>query len=190
MSATSRSQPHEAESTGSLFQFRERPGQGTVRRAASICRHFRMQPRACSTCCSDDSITGERIARVVSSDAGLAARILTMANSTLLHRGGARGHRSEGRRHPHRSRQHPHRGAGVCDRAGAPRRRTGATSAPSSTTCWQEGVRVAALAHAMAKESRLMRPDEAHAGRPAAQHRQDLHPCAHTQGRRPTAHRR
>lgn len=26
---------------------------------------------------------------------------------------------------------------------------------------WREGVRVAALAHAMAKESRLMRPDEA-----------------------------
>ena len=38
---------------------------------------------------SDDSVTSERIARVVSADAGLAARVLTMANSTLLHRGGA-----------------------------------------------------------------------------------------------------
>ena len=36
---------------------------------------------------SNEDITSERIARVVSSDAGLAARILTMANSTLLHRG-------------------------------------------------------------------------------------------------------
>jgi len=109
---------------------------------------------------SDESVTGERIARVVSSDAGLAARILTMANSTLLHRGGAR----------------------VTDlkvaitRIGHENIRTAALSYATAQLrraadlghirtkldrCWQEGIRVAALAHAMAKESRKVRTDEA-----------------------------
>jgi HD-like signal output (HDOD) protein len=109
---------------------------------------------------SDEAVTGERIARVVSSDAGLAARILTMANSTLLHRGGSR----------------------VSDlkvaitRIGHENIRTAALAYATTQLrrsadllhirakldkCWQEGVRVAALAHAMAKESRKVRPDEA-----------------------------
>jgi HD-like signal output (HDOD) protein len=109
---------------------------------------------------SDENVTGERIARVVSSDAGLAARILTMANSTLLHRGGAR----------------------VTDlkvaitRIGHENIRTAALSYATAQLrraadlghirtkldkCWQEGIRVAALAHAMAKESRKVRTDEA-----------------------------
>jgi HD-like signal output (HDOD) protein len=109
---------------------------------------------------SDESVTGERIARVVSSDAGLTARILTMANSTLLHRGGAR----------------------VADlkvaitRIGHENIRTAALAYATTQLrrapdllhirsrldkCWQEGVRVAALAHAMAKESRQVRMDEA-----------------------------
>jgi HD-like signal output (HDOD) protein len=109
---------------------------------------------------SDESVTGERIARVISSDAGLTARVLTMANSTLLHRGGAR----------------------VADlkvaitRIGHENIRTAALAYATTQLrrapdllhirsrldkCWQEGVRVAALAHAMAKESRLVRMDEA-----------------------------
>jgi len=109
---------------------------------------------------SDETVTGERIARVVSSDAGLAARILTMANSTLLHRGGAR----------------------VADlkvavtRIGHENIRTAALAYATAQLrraaelghirakldqCWQEGIRVAALAHAMAKESRRLRTDEA-----------------------------
>jgi HD-like signal output (HDOD) protein len=109
---------------------------------------------------SDEAVTGERIARVVSSDAGLAARILTMANSTLLHRGGAR----------------------VTDlklaitRIGHENIRTAALAYATAQlrraselghirekldNCWHEGVRVAALAHAMAKESKRVRTDEA-----------------------------
>jgi len=109
---------------------------------------------------SDENVTGERIARVVSSDAGLAARILTMANSTLLHRGGSR----------------------VTDlkvaitRIGHENIRTAALAYATAQLrraaelghirakldkCWQDGVRVAALAHAMAKESRKVRTDEA-----------------------------
>jgi len=109
---------------------------------------------------SNDDITSERIARVVSSDAGLAARILTMANSTLLHRGGSRvtdlkvaitriGHDSIR--------------AAALAYATAQLRHAGdlAHIRTDLEKLWQEGVRVAALAHAMAKESRQMRPDEA-----------------------------
>jgi HD-like signal output (HDOD) protein len=109
---------------------------------------------------SDESVTGERIARVVSSDAGLTARVLTMANSTLLHRGGPR----------------------VADlkvaitRIGHENIRTAALAYATTQLrrapdllhirsrldkCWQEGMQVAALAHAMAKESRQVRMDEA-----------------------------
>jgi HD-like signal output (HDOD) protein len=109
---------------------------------------------------SDDSVTSERIARVVGSDAGLAGRILTMANSTLLHRGGA-----------------PVTDLKVAvARIGHDNIRTAALSyataqlrrAPDLAhiraqleTCWQDGVRVAALMHAMAKETRGIRSDEA-----------------------------
>lgn len=109
---------------------------------------------------SNDDITSERIARVVSSDAGLAARILTMANSTLLHRGGSRvtdlkvaitriGHDSIR--------------AAALAYATAQLRHAGdlAHIRADLEKLWQEGVRVAALAHAMAKESHQMRPDEA-----------------------------
>jgi HD-like signal output (HDOD) protein len=109
---------------------------------------------------SDDSVTSERIARVVGSDAGLAGRILTMANSTLLHRGGA-----------------PVTDLKVAvARIGHDNIRTAALSyataqlrrAPDLAhiraqleTCWQDGVRVAALMHSMAKETRGIRSDEA-----------------------------
>jgi len=109
---------------------------------------------------SDENVTGERIARVVSSDAGLAARILTMANSTLLHRGGARvtdlkvaitriGHENI-------------RTAALAYATGQLRRAAELGHIRSKLDlCWQQGVRVAALAHAMAKESRKVRTDEA-----------------------------
>ncbi len=109
---------------------------------------------------SDESVNSERIARVVSSDAGLAARILTLANSTLLARGGTK----------------------VTDmkvaitRIGYEHIRTAALAyatkqlqrapelrhiRPHLELYWQEGMRVAALAHAMARESRRVRADEA-----------------------------
>jgi HD-like signal output (HDOD) protein len=109
---------------------------------------------------SDDSISSERIARVVSSDAGLAARILTMANSTLLHRGGSAvtdlkiaitriGHDSI-------------RAAALAYATAQVRQAADLAHIRSDLErFWQEGVRVAGLAHAMAKETRLMRPDEA-----------------------------
>lgn len=109
---------------------------------------------------SDESVTSERIARVISADGGLTARVLTMANSTLLHRGGPRvtdlkvaitriGHDSI-------------RSAALAY-ATAQLRRAAELShiREDLEKCWQEGVRVAALAHAMAKESRRVRSDEA-----------------------------
>jgi len=109
---------------------------------------------------SDETVTGERIGRVVSSDAGLAARILTMANSTLLHRGGSRvtdlkvaitriGHENI-------------RTAALAYATAQLRRAAELTHIRARLDgCWQQGVRVAALAHAMAKESRKVRTDEA-----------------------------
>jgi HD-like signal output (HDOD) protein len=159
VSATSRSQPAEAESTGSPFQFLS-----DLARELSAGRiNLPSFPDAVARVqhvLSDDSITSERIARVVSSDAGLAARILTMANSTLLHRGGSPvtdlkvavtriGHDSI------RAAALAYATAQVRHAADLAHIRT------ALERFWQEGIRVAALAHAMAKESQLLRPDEA-----------------------------
>jgi HD-like signal output (HDOD) protein len=159
VSATSRSQPAESEPTGSSFQFLS-----DLARELSAGRvdlpSFPDAVARVQHVLSDDSITSERIARVVSSDAGLAARILTMANSTLLHRGGSRvtdlkiaitriGHDSI-------------RAAALAYATAQVRHAADLTHIRLELErFWQEGVRVAALAHAMAKESQLMRPDEA-----------------------------
>jgi HD-like signal output (HDOD) protein len=159
VSATSRSKPAEAESTGSPFQFLS-----DLARELSAGRidlpSFPDAVARVQHVLSDDSITSERIARVVSSDAGLAARILTMANSTLLHRGGSPvtdlkvavtriGHDSI-------------RAAALAYATAQVRHAAELAHIRSDLErFWQEGVRVAALAHAMAKESQLMRPDEA-----------------------------
>ena len=159
MSATSRSQPAEAESTGSPFQFLS-----DLARELSAGRidlpSFPDAVARVQHVLSDESITSERIARVVGSDAGLAARILTMANSTLLHRGGSPvtdlkvavtriGHDSI------RAAALAYATAQVRHAADLAHIRT------DLERFWQEGIRVAALAHAMAKESQLLRPDEA-----------------------------
>lgn len=109
---------------------------------------------------NDETVSRERIARVIAADAGLAARLLTMANSTLLHRGGA-----------------PVTDLGIAiTRIGYENIRTAALAYANAQLrrapelahirgaleqCWQEGLRVAALAHAIAKESRRVRADEA-----------------------------
>ncbi|HWG75721.1 MAG TPA: HDOD domain-containing protein [Steroidobacteraceae bacterium] len=112
---------------------------------------------------SDDSVTSERIALVVSADAGLAARVLTLANSTLLHRGGAAVTNLKT----------------AVTRIGYENIRTAALAYANAQLqrapellriraplerCWQRGMRVASLAHAIAKESRAVRPDEAMLG--------------------------
>jgi HD-like signal output (HDOD) protein len=159
VSATSSSQPAQSESSGSPFQFLS-----DLARELSAGRvelpSFPDAAARVQHVLSDDSITSERIARVVSSDAGLAARILTMANSTLLHRGGTPvtdlkiaitriGHDSI-------------RAAALAYATAQVRHAAELAHIRSDLErFWQEGVRVAALAHAMAKESRLLRPDEA-----------------------------
>ncbi len=109
---------------------------------------------------SDESVTNERIARLVGSDAGLAGRILTMANSVLLHRGGA----------PVTDVKvavmrigHDNIRAAALAYANAQLRRAPelAHIRLQLEACWRDGVRVAALAHAMAKETRSIRADEA-----------------------------
>lgn len=109
---------------------------------------------------SDELVTSERIALVVSADAGLAARVLTMANSVLLHRGGA----------PVTNLKT------AITRIGYENIRTAALAYATAQlrrapellrirtqleACWQQGMRVASLAHAIAKESSRVRQDEA-----------------------------
>jgi HD-like signal output (HDOD) protein len=109
---------------------------------------------------SDESVTSERIARVISADAGLAARVLTMANSTLLHRGGTAV--TDLKAAITRIGYDHIRVAALAYANGQLRR--AAELAPIRAeleVCWQEGIRVAALAFAMAKESRRVRTDEA-----------------------------
>jgi HD-like signal output (HDOD) protein len=109
---------------------------------------------------SDESVTGERIARVVSSDAGLAARILTMANSTLLHRGGPpiTDLKTAITRIGHENIR-----TAALAYATAQLRRASELSHIRHylDQCWHEGVVVAALARAIAKESARLRTDEA-----------------------------
>jgi len=109
---------------------------------------------------SDETVTSERIARVIGADAGLVARVLTMANSTLLHRGGA----------PVTSLTvavtrigYDNIRAAALAYANAQLRHAPALAPIRADLerCWQEGIRVAALAHALAKESRGLRADEA-----------------------------
>jgi HD-like signal output (HDOD) protein len=159
VSAPSRSQSAESESAASPFRFLS-----DLARELSAGRidlpSFPDAAARVQHVLSDDSITSERIARVVSSDAGLAARILTMANSTLLHRGGSTvtdlkvaitriGHDSI-------------RAAALSYATAQVRHASELAHIRSDLErFWQEGVQVAALTHAMAKESGLMRPDEA-----------------------------
>ena len=109
---------------------------------------------------SDQTVTSERLARVIGADAGLAARLLTMANSALLHRGDT-----------------PVTDLKVAvTRIGHDNIRTAALAyanaqlqrapelaqiRPQLEACWREGVRVASLAHSLAKETKCVRADEA-----------------------------
>lgn len=107
----------------------------------------------------DEGVTTERVARVVSAEAGLAARMLAMANSALLHRGGEQvtdlklaiariGH------------DQIRAAAWTYATAQLRRASTYAAILPQLERLWQQSVQVAAFAFAMAKESRRVCPDE------------------------------
>jgi HD-like signal output (HDOD) protein len=109
---------------------------------------------------SDPAVTSERIARVIGADAGLAARVLTMSNSTLLHRG------SE----PVTDLKvavtrigHDHIRTAALAYANAQLRRAPelASIRLELEACWREGIRVASLAHSLAHETGCIRSDEA-----------------------------
>lgn len=109
---------------------------------------------------ADPNASAERVAIVLGTDAGLAARVLAMANSALLHRGGK----------------------AVSDlktaitRIGHENVRVAALAYASAQLrhaaelahihddleiCWHEGVHVAALTHAIARETGIARSDDA-----------------------------
>jgi len=109
---------------------------------------------------SDPAVSSERIARVIGADAGLAARVLTMSNSAVLHRGTT----------PVADLKvavtrigHDNIRAAALAYANAQLRRAPelAPIRPQLEACWRDGIRVASLAHSLAKETRCVRTDEA-----------------------------
>jgi len=109
---------------------------------------------------ADPEISVERVARVVGSDAGLTGRILTMANSSLLHRSS----------HPvtdlkmavTRIGQDNIRAAAL-SYASAQLRNAGGLAPVRAELeeFWLESIRAAAMAHAIARENNQVRADEA-----------------------------
>ena len=109
---------------------------------------------------SDPAVTSDRIARVIGADAGLAGRLLTMANSALLQRGDAQvtdlkiavtriGH------------DNIRAAALAYANAAVQRAPELAHIRPQLEACWREGIRVASLAHSLAKVTSCVRTDEA-----------------------------
>ncbi|HTT06671.1 MAG TPA: HDOD domain-containing protein [Steroidobacteraceae bacterium] len=109
---------------------------------------------------SDPAVDGDRIARVIGADAGLAARLMTMANSALLHRGDTAvtdlkiavtriGH------------DNIRAAALAYANSQVQRAPELAHIRPQLEACWREGIRVASLAHSLAKETGAVRTDEA-----------------------------
>jgi HD-like signal output (HDOD) protein len=109
---------------------------------------------------TDPNVSAERVALVLGTDAGLTARVLTMANSTLLHRGGKPV--SDIKVAVTRIGQENIRVAALAYATAQLKRAPELAHIRGDLeTYWQEGVRVAALAHAIARETRAARGDEA-----------------------------
>lgn len=109
---------------------------------------------------SDPAVSSDRLARVIGADAGLAARVLTMANSAMLQRDGT----------PVTDLKvavtrigHDHIRAAALAYANAQLQRAPELLHIRSQleACWRDGIRVASLAQSLAKETRCVRTDEA-----------------------------
>ena len=108
---------------------------------------------------ADSNVTAERIALVLGTDAGLTARVLTMANSTLLHRGGKPV--SDLKLAVTRIGHENIRVAALAYASAQLKRAPELAHIRGDLeVCWREGIRVAALAHAIARETRAARGDE------------------------------
>jgi HD-like signal output (HDOD) protein len=109
---------------------------------------------------SDPTVGTERIARVIGADAGLAARVLTLSNSAVLHRGSTPV--TDLKVAVTRIGYENIRAAALAY-ANAQLRRAPelAPIRPQLEACWRAGVRVASLAHSLAKETQCVRTDEA-----------------------------
>ncbi|MFT3907093.1 MAG: HDOD domain-containing protein [Steroidobacteraceae bacterium] len=109
---------------------------------------------------ADADITTERIGRVVGSDAGLTGRVLALANSAMLRRGG--NPITDLKFAVTRIGQENIRAAALAYAQQQLRRAVELAPVRGELEkCWMEGVRVAALAQAIARESRRLRTDEA-----------------------------
>ena len=109
---------------------------------------------------TDPNVSAERVALVLGTDAGLTARVLTMANSTLLHRGGkpVSDIKVAVTRIGHENIRVAALAYATAQLKRAPEL---AHIRGDLEIYWQEGIRVAALARAIARETRAARGDEA-----------------------------
>lgn len=109
---------------------------------------------------ADPNSTPERIAKVVGADAGLATRLLTLANSALLQRGD---HKVTDLKLAITRIGYQHvRTAALAFATGQLRRAPElAHIRPDLETNWQDSTKIAALTHAIARENRCPRADEA-----------------------------
>lgn len=109
---------------------------------------------------ADESVSNDQIARVVSSDAGLAARVFTLANSAALSRGGR--NVTDMKMAVNRIGHNNVRTAAVSFAITQLRRAEELKHiAPQLEQLWQEATMVAALAYAVATRVRGINADEA-----------------------------
>jgi HD-like signal output (HDOD) protein len=109
---------------------------------------------------SDPAVNGERIALVIGADAGLAARLITLSNSALMHRGTTP---VTDLKEAVSRIGHDNIRAAALAYANAQLQRAPelAHIRVELEACWREGIRVASLAHSLARETRCVRTDEA-----------------------------
>ena len=131
----------------------------------------------------DEHVANEQIARIVGSDAGLAARVLTLANSAALESHRSRRRRPEDCHQPNRPQQRAHRCRVVRDRAAAPCERAAQhRAAAGARVAGGDDGRRAFVFDRLALPAECRRVD---ARRPAAQRGQAVHPGPRQSPRRP-----
>jgi HD-like signal output (HDOD) protein len=109
---------------------------------------------------ADENVGADKIARVVTSEAGLAARVLALANSAALNRGGK--HITDMKMAINRIGHNNVRTAAVSFAIGQLRRAAELKAiAKHLEELWHEATMVAALSHAVAKSVRGVNSDEA-----------------------------
>ena len=109
---------------------------------------------------ADENCDTGQIARVVSAEPAMAARLLQMANSAALNPNGAQDHRTQERHRAHRVLERPQRIAGVRDGPDQERPVAAPIRKPLNEL-WERSVKVAAMAFVVARRWTKVNADQA-----------------------------